>query len=216
MIMAHGDEKGVIFPPKMAPIQVTLIPVGNIKKNPEVLTRLRAIEDALKAVGLSTYLDDSNNSAGYKYNESEVKGVPLRIEFGPRDLENNQCMIKMRDLDKKFEVSLDELVERVQSELEIMQKRLYDKADAYRHAHEHTEIDSFEELKAHIARCEEKGEYPGWILAGWDGTEETEARIKEETGFTSRNIPFNPPMKKTVDLVSGRPAKYTVWFARAY
>lgn len=216
MIMAHGDEKGVIFPPKMAPIQVTLIPVGNIKKNPEVLTRLRAIEDALKAVGLSTYLDDSNNSAGYKYNESEVKGVPLRIEFGPRDLENNQCMIKMRDLDKKFEVSLDELVERVQSELEIMQKRLYDKADAYRHAHEHTEIDSFEELKAHISRCEEKGEYPGWILAGWDGTEETEAKIKEETGFTSRNIPFNPPMKKTVDLVSGRPAKYTVWFARAY
>ncbi len=216
MIMAHGDEKGVVFPPKMAPVQIALIPVGNVKKNPEVLTRLEAIEKDLQAAGYSTYLDDSNNSAGYKYNEAEVKGVPLRIEFGPRDMENGQCMIKMRDLEDKEAVNLDDLLDKVATEMETMQKRLYDKADQFRHDHEHFDIDTLDQLKAHIKSCEEKGEYPGWVLAGWDGTEETEAKVKEETGFTTRNIPFEPAVEKTVDLVSDKPAKHTVWFARAY
>lgn len=216
MIMAHGDDKGVVFPPKMAPTQITLIPVGNVKKNPQVIDKLAEIERELKDAGYRVKLDDSNNSAGYKFNEAEVQGVPLRIDLGPRDLENGTCIIKMRDLDDKMTVSLDELLETVERELADMQKRLFDKANDYRKANEHYDIETLEDLEAHLKRAEEAGENPGWVLAGWDGTEESEAAVKEATGFTSRNIPFNPPMEKAVDLVSGKPAKYTVWYARAY
>lgn len=216
MIMMHGDEKGVVFPPKMAPEQIVLIPVGNVKKNPQVLDKLAEIKVMLQESGYRVTLDDSNNSAGYKYNEAEVKGIPLRIDLGPHDLENNTCVIKMRDLDDKENVSLDNLAATVAEHLTAMQKRLFDKAEAFRHENEHTDIDTLDALVEHIKTAEAKGEHPGWVLAGWDGTEESEAKVKELTGFTSRNIPFNPPMEKTTDLVSGKPAKYTVWYARAY
>ncbi|MDK8502683.1 proline--tRNA ligase [Aerococcus sp. UMB1112A] len=216
MIMTHGDEKGVVFPPKMAPVQVALLPVGNLKKNPQVLEKLREIESELKAAGFRVSLDDSNNSPGYKYNEVEVKGVPLRLDFGPRDMENNSCMIKMRDQDDKEAVALDDLVATVQDKLDAMQTRLYEKADQFRKANEHYDIDTMEDLQAHLDKCHEEGQYPGWVLAGWDGTEESEAAVKEATGFTTRNIPFHAPVEKTVDIYSGKPAKYTVWYARAY
>lgn len=216
MIMTHGDEQGLVLPPRMAPTQVVLIPVGNIKKNPEVLTRLAEIKETLADAGLRVRLDDSDNSPGFKYNEWELRGVPLRIEFGPRDLENNNVMVKMRDLADKEAVSLDDIVETVNERLNSMQKRLLATAKEFRKENEHYDIDTLEELKVHLAKCEETGERPGWILAGWDGTDESEAKVKEETGFTTRNIPFNPPMEKTVDLYSGKPAKHTVWFARAY
>lgn len=217
MIMAHGDEQGLVLPPRMASTQVVLIPAGNMKKNPEVLERLKEMKTELAKAGLRVRLDDSNNSAGYKFNEWELRGVPLRIEFGPRDMENNHVMVKMRDLDEKEKVSLEgNLIEEVKNRLDIMQGRLLETAKAFRSDNEHYDIDTLEDLKGHIAKCEETGERPGWILAGWDGTEESEAKIKEETGFTTRNIPFNSPMEKTVDLYSGKKAVKTVWFARAY
>ncbi|KAF3301267.1 MULTISPECIES: proline--tRNA ligase [Lactobacillales] len=217
MIMIHGDEKGLVLPPRVAGTQVSLIPVGNIKKNPQVLEKLQEIKATLLEAGLRVSLDDSNNSPGYKYNESEVHGVPLRIEFGPRDMENNQVMIKMRDVDGKEAFSLDgDLVAEINTRFDDMHQRLYDKAIAFRAENEHFDIDTMDQLTAHLEACEENGERPGWILAGWDGTDESEAAIKEATGFTSRNIPFNPPVEKTVDLYSGKPAKYTVWYARAY
>ena len=140
----------------------------------------------------------------------------MRIECGPRDLENNQVMTKMRDLDEKVAVGFDVLLETIQAELEKMQGRLLDTARAMRASNEYTTIDTLEELKAHIEAKREAGEVPGWVLVGWDGTEETEAKIKEETGFTTRNIPFNPPVKKETCIVSGKPATQTVWIARAY
>lgn len=216
LIMTHGDEQGLVLPPRVAPTQVVLIPAGNMKKKPEVLEKLKDIQAELKAAGLRVRLDDSNNSAGYKFNDVEVHGVPLRVEFGPRDMENNQVMIKMRDLDEKEALPLEGLAEAIQTRLDEMQVRLLETAKAFRRAHEHYDIDTLADLEAHLAVCEEKGERPGWILAGWDGTEESEAAIKEATGFTTRNIPFNPPMEKSVDLYSGKPAKHTVWFARAY
>ncbi|MBF0779485.1 MULTISPECIES: proline--tRNA ligase [unclassified Granulicatella] len=215
-IMTHGDEQGLVLPPRIAPTQVVLIPVGPWKKNPAIIEKLDDIFAQLKAKGIRVKLDDSDNSPGFKFNEWELKGVPMRVECGPRDLENNQVMTKMRDAQDKVAVSLDDLVPFILQELDTMQTRLLESAKANRATHEYTHINTLDELKTHIDTKKANGEVPGWVLIGWDGTEETEAKIKEETGFTTRNIPFAPPMQKDVCLVSGKPAKHTVWIARAY
>ena len=216
LIMTHGDEQGLVLPPKVAPTQVVLIPVGPWKKNPAILEKLEELQQQLKAAGLRVKIDDTDNSPGFKFNEWELRGVPMRIECGPRDLENNQVMTKMRDLDEKVAVGFDVLLETIQAELEKMQGRLLETARAMRASNEYTNIDTLDELKAHIEEKREAGKVPGWVLVGWDGTEETEAKIKEETGFTTRNIPFKPPVKKETCIVSGKPATQTVWIARAY
>lgn len=216
LIMTHGDEQGLVLPPKVAPTQVILIPVGPWKKNPAILEKLEQLKTELVAAGLRVKIDDTDNSPGFKFNEWELKGVPMRIECGPRDLENHQVMTKMRDLDEKVAVSMDEIVAYVKHALDEMQTRLLQKAKEMRAANEYTTIDTMEELKAHIASKREAGEVVGWVLVGWDGTEESEAKIKEETGFTTRNIPFHPAVQKETCIVSGKPAKYTVWIARAY
>lgn len=215
-IMTHGDEKGLVLPPRIAPTQVVLIPVGPWKKNPAIMEKLDALFAELKSRGVRVVVDDSDNSPGFKFNEWELRGVPMRIECGPRDLENNQVMTKMRDLEDKVAVSFDAIVETVARELAAMQTRLLESARAYRSANEHTHINTLDELKAHIETKKANGDIPGWVLIGWDGSEETEKRIKEETGFTTRNIPFHPPVEKTTCLVTGKPAKHTVWIARAY
>lgn len=216
MIMTHGDEQGLVLPPRVAPTQVVLIPVGPWKKTPAILERLDEILVALKQKGIRAKIDDTDNSPGFKFNEWELKGVPMRIELGPRDLENNQVMTKMRDLNEKESVSLDAIIDVVMTQLDTMQVRLLESAKAMRSRNEYTHINTLEELKAHIEEKRAANEVPGWVLIGWDGSEETEALIKEETGFTTRNIPFNPPVTKEVCLVSGKPAKHTVWIARAY
>lgn len=216
MIMTHGDEQGLVLPPRVAPTQVVLIPVGPWKKTHAILERLDEILVALKQKGIRAKIDDTDNSPGFKFNEWELKGVPMRIELGPRDLENNQVMTKMRDLNEKESVSLDAIIDVVMTQLDTMQVRLLESAKAMRSRNEYTHINTLEELKAHIEEKRAANEVPGWVLIGWDGSEETEALIKEETGFTTRNIPFNPPVTKEVCLVSGKPAKHTVWIARAY
>ncbi|WP_319469366.1 proline--tRNA ligase [uncultured Trichococcus sp.] len=216
LIMVHGDEQGLVLPPKVAAKQVVLMPVGPWKKKPEIVERLEVLQSELKAAGIRVLLDDSDNSPGFKFNEWELKGVPMRIEFGPRDMENNQVMVKMRDLSDKVAVSLDEIMDFVPKALDEMQVRLLETARENRKANEYTNIDTLDELKAHIEAKKAAGEVPGFVLAGWDGELETEAKIKEETGFTTRNMPFNPPVEKTTCIVSGKPAKHTVWLARAY
>lgn len=216
LIMVHGDEQGLVLPPKVAPTQVILVPVGPWQKNPAILDKLKEIKAQLQDAGLRVRIDETDNTPGYKFNEWELKGAPLRVEFGPRDLENNQVIVKMRDLADKESVALDELTNYVTEQLDIMQKRLLESARTRYAENEHTDIDTLDELKAHIEKSKAAGEVPGFVLIGWDGTEETEAKIKEETGFTTRNIPFAPPIEKTVDIVSGKPAKHTVWIARAY
>ncbi|WP_251866339.1 proline--tRNA ligase [Enterococcus malodoratus] len=216
LIMVHGDEQGLVLPPKVAPTQVILVPVGPWQKKPEILDRLKELKAALAAKDLRVRIDTTDNTPGYKFNEWELKGAALRVEFGPRDLENNQAVIKMRDLDEKESVSLDGIEDHIVEQLGVMQKRLFTSAQKRYEENEHTDIETLDELKAHIEKSKEAGETPGFVLIGWDGTEETEAKIKEETGFTTRNIPFNPPVEKTVDIVTGKPAKHTVWIARAY
>ena len=216
VIMVHGDEKGLVLPPKIAPTQVILIPVGPWKKNPAIVEKLEDIQTQLKAKGIRVRIDDSDQSPGYKFNEWELKGVPVRIELGPGDLENNQAILKARDEDEKVTVSLESVVEAIENEMETMQKRLFEKAKAFRDANSHTHIDTLEQLKEHIKDCEAKDTIPGWALAGWCGDDECEAKVKEETKFTSRNIPFNPPTTKHECINCGKEAKHTVWFGRAY
>ncbi|MBE1556245.1 proline--tRNA ligase [Sporosarcina limicola] len=216
VIMTHGDEQGLVLPPRVAPTQVVLIPVGPWKKNPEIMEKLDEIFAQLKAQGIRVRLDDSDQSPGYKFNEWELKGVPVRVELGPRDLENNQALIKARDEDEKEAVELSALVARIEEELVTMQTRLLEKARAFREKHSHIHVDSLVQLKDHIADSTESGEIPGWILAGWCGVDACEEQVKEETKFTTRNIPFNPPAEKSSCINCGNEAKHTVWFGRAY
>lgn len=216
LIMTHGDENGLVFPPTIAPTQIVLMPVGPWKKNPAIMEKLDEIFAAFKAEGFRVRLDDSDNSPGYKFNEWELKGACVRIECGPRDLENGHVMVKVRDLSDKEKVSFEELTTYVKEQLAIMPNRLLEAARARNKENEHYDIETLDDLKAHIENCKAEDKVTGFVLIGWDGSEETEAKIKEETGFTTRNIPFDVPMEKTVDIVSGKPAKHTVWIARAY
>ena len=216
VIMVHGDEQGLVLPPRVAPTQVVLIPVGPWKKNPEIMERLDKIYAELKAKGIRVRLDDSDQSPGYKFNEWELKGVPVRIELGPRDLENNQAILKARDEEEKVAVDLPTIADCIEGALNTMQTRLLDKARAFREKHSHTHVDSLEQLTQHIADSTENGEIPGWILAGWCGDDACEKQVKEKTKFTTRNIPFNPPATKSTCINCGTGARYTVWFSRAY
>ncbi|WP_336823318.1 proline--tRNA ligase [Sporosarcina sp. USHLN248] len=216
VIMVHGDEQGLVLPPRIAPTQVVLIPVGPWKKNPAIMEKLDEVFAELKAKGIRVRLDDSDQSPGFKFNEWELKGVPLRVELGPRDLENSQALLKARDEDEKMAVDLSEIVSRIEQELQTMQTRLLEKARAFRAEHSHTHIDTLDELTKHIENSASKGEIPGWILAGWCGDDACEEKVKEETKFTTRNIPFNPPAEKSTCICCGKEAEHTVWFARAY
>ncbi|GKV70032.1 proline--tRNA ligase 2 [Sporosarcina sp. NCCP-2716] len=216
VIMVHGDEQGLVLPPRVAPTQVVLIPVGPWKKNPAIMEKLDALFAELKAKGIRVRLDDSDQSPGFKFNEWELKGVPLRVELGPRDLENEQAMVKLRDEDGKNAQPLEGLAEQIEQELKTMQTRLLEKARVFRDENSHTGIDTLDELKQHIETSAEANEIPGWVLAGWCGDDACEEHVKEETKFTTRNIPFNPPMEKQTCINCGKEAKHTVWFARAY
>ncbi len=124
--------------------------------------------------------------------------------------------MKARDEEEKVTVSLDTIVESIETELETMQTRLFEKAKAFRANNSHTHIDSMEQLKQHLAQSEQNETIPGWILAGWCGDDACEEKVKEETKFTTRNIPFNPPVTKHTCIHCGKEAQHTVWFARAY
>lgn len=217
MIMTHSDDQGLVLPPAVAPQQVVFIPVGPWEKNPAIMEKIEEINGKLKARGLRTVIDDTDNRPGFKFNEWELRGAPLRIDMGPRDLENNKVVVKMRDLDEKVDVSLDEIVDYVVDALGEMQSRLLESARKMNQANLYTHIETLDELEEHIESKRSAGELAGWVLAGWDGTRETEAEIKERTGFTTRNIPFEGSVEpKTKCIVTGKPAVETVWLARAY
>ncbi len=216
LIMTHGDEKGLIFPPTVAPTQIVMMPVGPWRKNPAVMEKLKVLFTDFKEKGYRVRMDDSDNTPGYKFNEWELKGACVRIECGPRDIENGHVMVKIRDVEGKEKVPFAELDAYITDQLKAMTPRLLEKAKARNKANEHFDIDTLADLKTHIKTCQKENRPTGFVLIGWDGTEATEAKIKEETGFTTRNIPFEAPTEKAVDIVSGKPAKYTVWIARAY
>jgi len=211
VIMTHGDEGGLILPPRIAPYQVVIIPIprGNWKET--VLPKAQTIRDALVAAGVRVMLDDRDTQTpGWKYNEWELRGVPLRLEIGPKDIEKSQVVLARRDTREKLFVPVEGLAGKVEEMLVAIQKALYDRAIQYRTEHT-TEADTYAEFK------EIMDGRPGFVISPWCGSEKCEAEIKGETQATIRNIPFaskSAAGKKC--LKCDAPATTYAWFAKSY
>lgn len=210
LIMVHGDDRGLALPPKVAPKQVMIIPIGPPKTREQVVGRSDELFAELKKAGIRVGIDDrADVRPGWKFNEYEMRGVPIRLELGPRDMENGVCVLVSRISGEKKIVNQDNLVEEVKAMLDQVQTEMFERAKSFRADHFYT-VDTLDEMKASI---EEKR---GFTLAGWCGSEACEHQVKEETGATSRNIPFDPETHKDTCLVCGEHAEHTVLFARAY
>ncbi|MBU7317369.1 proline--tRNA ligase [Paenibacillus oleatilyticus] len=210
LIMVHGDDRGLALPPKIAPTQVIMIPIGPPKTREQVVGRVDELYAQLKQAGVRAKVDDRpDQSPGWKFNEYEMRGVPVRVELGPRDMENGQVVLVSRITGEKRVVQQDQFVEEVQKLLTETQQEMYDRAKRFRDE-SMTEADTVDELKSFL---EQKR---GFALSGWCGSAACEAQVKEETGATSRNIPFEPGVSKPKCLVCGEDAKHTVVFGKSY
>ncbi len=210
LIMAHGDDRGLVIPPKVAPTQVMIIPIGPPKTRDVVIERADALFAELKAAGIRVGMDDrADVRPGWKFNEYEMRGVPVRIEIGPRDIENGVCLLASRLGGDKLTVQLDNVTAEVQQLLDNVQKEMFERALEFRASNFHS-VDTLDEMKAQM---EEKR---GFFLAGWCGSEACEETVRAETGATSRNIPFEPQEHKHTCVACGEAAKHTVVFAKAY
>lgn len=210
LIMTHSDDNGLVLPPHLAPIQVVIVPIyKNNDQLSEISKAVDPIVAELKKRGISVKYDDADNRRpGFKFADYELKGVPVRLAIGARDLENGTVEIMRRDTLEKETVSLDGIEDRIEKELEDIQNYLYNRALKLRNEHTYV-VDSYDEFK-------EKIENGGFFLAHWDGTVETEERIKEETKATIRCIPFSGEEEEGVCMVTGKPSKRRVIIARAY
>ena len=206
IIMTHGDDNGLVLPPAVAPIQLVIVPIASHKEG--VLDKANELKEKLSKV-CRVKLDDTDNSAGWKFAEYEMKGVPLRLEIGPKDIENNRCVVVRRDNSEKIFVSLDELEQRVPELLQEVHDGLYQKALDRRAAMTFTAKD-FAELKD-IADNK-----PGFIKAMWCGERECEDKLKDELGITSRCIPFEQEQLSDTCVCCGKPAKHMLYWGKAY
>ncbi|MFL1673956.1 proline--tRNA ligase [Paenibacillus dendritiformis] len=210
LIMVHGDDRGLVLPPKVAPTQVIMIPIGPAKLRDQVVGRADELFAELKRAGIRVRMDDrSDISPGWKFNEYEMRGVPVRLEIGPRDMENGVCVLVSRVSGEKRIVEQSKLAEEVKRMLDDVHQEMYERAREFRDDHFYS-VDSIDEMKTLM---EEKR---GFTLAGWCGSDACEKHVKDETGATSRNIPFAAQESKKTCLVCGEEAKHTVVFARAY
>ncbi|WP_374019877.1 proline--tRNA ligase [Paenibacillus thiaminolyticus] len=210
LIMVHGDDRGLVLPPKVAPTQVIMIPIGPAKLRDQVVGRADELFAELKRAGIRVRMDDrSDISPGWKFNEYEMRGVPVRLEIGPRDMENGVCVLVSRVSGEKRIVEQSKLAEEVKRMLNDVHQEMYERARQFRDDHFYS-VDTIDEMKALM---EDKR---GFTLAGWCGSEACEKHVKDETGATSRNIPFAAQESKKPCLVCGEEAKHTVVFARAY
>jgi prolyl-tRNA synthetase len=211
LIMTHGDDGGLVLPPRMAPYQVVIVPIprGNWKET--VLPRAQAIRDSLTATGIRVMLDDrETQTPGWKFNEWELRGVPLRLEIGPKDLEKSQVVLARRDTREKTFTPMDGLTAHVAALLDAIQQSLFDRAVAFRRDHT-TRTDSYDEFKQIMDGR------PGFVVSAWCGSAVCEAAIKAETQATIRNIPFSgAPTAGRRCLKCGEPAAEEAWFAKAY
>ncbi|MCD8089870.1 MAG: proline--tRNA ligase, partial [Clostridiales bacterium] len=206
LIMVHSDNNGLVLPPKAAPVQTVIIPV--MQRKAGVMEKAEEIRERLSKV-CRVKIDGSDKSPGWKYAEQEMKGIPLRLEIGPRDMEKNQCVIVTRLGRVKQIVSLDDIEKVVPELLDKMQKDLYEKAKAHRDAHTFDAV-NMEEFETQLK------ENPGFINAMWCGDEECENKIKEMTGATSRCMPFEQKHLSDTCVCCGKPAKVMVSWGRAY
>ena len=211
LIMAHSDDKGLVLPPKLAPTQVVIVPVY---KDTETLDKIslvaNAIKSQLEAKNITVKYDDRDSQrSGWKFNEYELKGVPVRITIGPRDLENNQTEVFRRDTLEKQSLPIDNLSSAIENLLTEIQQNMYNKALAFRQENTR-KADTWEEF---VDIIENQG---GFVSAHWDGTAETEDLIKEKTKATIRCIPFDNPQENGKCILTGKPSKERVLFAKAY
>ena len=205
IIMVHGDNSGLVLPPRIAPVQVMIVPVAQHKEG--VLDKAYELRDRLS--NFKVKVDDSDKSPGWKFAEAEMRGIPVRIEIGPKDIEANQAVIVRRDNREKQVVSLDTLEESVANILDTMQREMLERARAHRDSHTYTAT-NYEEFKAIIANK------PGFVKAMWCGDQACEDKIKEETTATSRCMPFAQEHISDVCVCCGKPAKAMVYWGKAY
>ena len=207
IIMVHGDNSGLVLPPRIAPTQVMVIPV---RQNVEgVLDKAAEIRDTLKAAGLRVKMDDSEKSPGWKFSEQEMRGIPLRIELGPKDIEQGKAVIVRRDTREKITADIASLAETVKELLDTMHHDMLERARTHRenHTYEATTLDEFKKI------ADEK---PGFIKAMWCGDQACEDALKEEAGVTSRCMPFKQEHIADTCIYCGKPAKHLVYWGKAY
>lgn len=207
IIMVHGDDSGLVLPPRIAPVQVMVIPIAQHKEG--VLDKAFAIRDELIEAGFKVKVDNSDKSPGWKFSEQEMKGIPVRIEIGPKDMEANQAVIVRRDNREKTIVSLGELSRKLAEVLDTMQKEMLERARAHRDAHTY-DVATYEEF---VKTLEEK---PGFVRAMWCGEQACEDKIKEDTTATSRCMPFRQEKLSDTCICCGKPAKSMVYWGKAY
>jgi len=205
IIMVHGDDSGLVLPPKIAPTQVMIIPIAQHKEG--VLEKAAELQEKLGAFRVK--VDDSDKSPGWKFSEQEMRGIPIRIEIGPKDIEENQAVIVRRDTREKIIVSLDNIEEKVAEVLETMQNEMLERARTHRDTHtfKATNYDDFKDAVANK---------PGFIKAMWCGETACEEKIKEETTATSRCMPFEQEEIADTCVCCGKPAKEMVYWGKAY
>ena len=205
IIMVHGDNNGLVLPPRIAPTQVVIVPIQQQKEG--VLDKAFALKDVLS--NFRVKVDDSDKSPGWKFSESEMRGIPVRVEIGPRDIENNEAVLVRRDTHEKITVSLDEIEAKVSELLDTIQSDMLERARAHRDSHTYvaTTYDEF------VKTINEK---PGFVKAMWCGDQACEDKIKEDTAATSRCMPFAQEHLSDKCVCCGKPAKKMVYWGRAY
>ncbi len=205
IIMVHGDNNGLVLPPRIAPTQVVIVPIQQQKEG--VLDKAFALKDVLS--NFRVKVDDSDKSPGWKFSESEMRGIPVRVEIGPRDIENNEAVLVRRDTHEKITVSLDEIEAKVSELLDTIQNDMLERARAHRDSHTYvaTTYDEF------VKTINEK---PGFVKAMWCGDQACEDKIKEDTAATSRCMPFAQENLSDKCVCCGKPAKKMVYWGRAY
>ncbi|MBD0331573.1 MAG: proline--tRNA ligase [Chitinophagaceae bacterium] len=211
LVMAHSDDDGLVLPPKIAPLQVVIIPIyKGDEQRQQISARANEISEQLKQLGITVKYDDNDNARpGWKFAEYELKGVPIRVAIGARDLQNNVAEVVRRDTKEKQNISFDCIIEKIVQLLGKIQQNLFDRAKAFREEHT-TSVSSWEEFEKVL---DEKG---GFISAHWDGTAETEEAIKEKTKATIRCIPLNNKLEEGKCVLTGNQSQQRVLFARAY
>ncbi len=207
LIMVHGDDNGLVLPPAVAPYQTVIVPIMQRKEG--VLEKAREVKESLKAAGIRVILEDSEKSPGWKFAEHEMRGVPVRLELGPRDIENGEAVLVRRDNGEKLTVRLENLAEELKRLLSVIQRDMLLRATE--HLQEH--ISAAQTMEEFSKKLEEK---PGFIKAMWCGEKECEEKVKEQTGATSRNIPFQEEHLSDTCICCGKPAKHMVYWGKAY
>jgi len=210
VVMTHGDDSGLVLPPRLAPYQVVIVPIGRDNWREAVLPSARKIGDPLRTAGIRVTLDERDERPGWKFSEWELRGVPLRVEIGPKDIEKSAVLVARRDTREKQSLPMDGLADRLRALLDEIQTNLLQRARQFRD--EHTQrASSYDEFKEIM-----EGR-PGFVIAPWCGSADCEAQIKNETQATIRNMPLNagPPSGKKCIRCDG-PAIAEAWFAKAY